>query len=240
MVRKVIIKRRAPRKAPRVAHLRPATKRAITRLVKNTVETKRQYYNLADTDLGGSQIYAMDLTKYISQGTGEVQRVGDSISNVYCHVAANWSWVGYQLSAAKTRWSGGSVRLMLVRTVAPIVAANTINVLSNATSELAPLFLNSVQTISSPLNTLSSMKVLAQKYIHSTCATDTNQRLGSTNLGFMSKLLTPRQQYVDGTGNQPGRKYNYYLVATSSVPICIGADTMGTLQLTATVSYKDA
>lgn len=235
VVKRVIRKRVAPK---RVAHLRPATKRAITRLVKGRLETKRQYYNIGDLPMYGSKFYAMDLTQYISQGTGEVQRVGDSISDVFARVSATWSWTGLQTGVTRI-WHGGNVRLMIVKS--PIALSGvSINTLFDVTSQVGSLLLNPTQSVNSPVNVTSPMKVIAQKWLHSYQTTDISGNYGETALGFMNTLLTKRQSYIDGTGNQLGRKFQYYLIVTSSAPSAGSSDLLGTLQTSAVVTYKDA
>ena len=202
------------------------------------METKRQFYDIADLDLYGSKIYGMDLTQYIQQGTGEINRIGDTITNVFARVSATWSWTGLQSGTTRI-WQGGNVRLMLVKTPQALTGLS-INVLSDITSQVSDMFLNQVQTVNSFHDVTSPFKILAQKWIHSAQTTDVSGNAGDTHMGFLSKQLTKKHQYLDGSGNQTGRTYNYYLFATSSAPLAGSSDLLGKLQTSAVVSYKDA
>lgn len=183
-------------------------------------------------------MYAADLTQYISQGSSEVTRIGDTISDVFARISATWSWVGLQGGTTRI-WQGGSVRLMLVRTTTPVTGV-TQNVLTDVTGQVNNIFLNSFQSVNSFVNDTTQYKVLAQKWIHSHQTTDVSGNYGPTQIGFMSKLLTPKHHYIDGAGNQLGKNYQYYIFVTSSAPNGGSSDVMGTLQMSALVSYKDA
>lgn len=232
-------KRRHARKhTKKVAHLRPAMRKAVAKIVKGKVEVKRQYYNLADTDIYGARIYAHDLTQYITQGTGEVQRVGDTITDVTAHVSNTWAFEGL-LGGTTRAWQGGHVRLLLVKTPTPLTGV-AINVFTDVTGQANSVFLNPTQSVNSPINITSPIKVIAQKWLNSAQVNDIQGEYGAQGLGFMTKKLCARHKYLDGSGNQLGRQWNYYLLATASAPIAGSSDLLGKLQTTAVVTYRDA
>lgn len=221
----------------------------VVKLAKRQIEVKHQLVNMEELAVNYNKFYTTQLFPWIVQGTGDQQRVGDRIKDVFLKASIGWSTLNNQTSVLGRVFSEGSIlRVILLRTQDKVSFSG---LAENNYKDDTPTFaagssqvlIDSTRLGIALANPYSRHKILKQWFIK---PAPMNQGVSGAIPYQSCQVLkniyakVPAQQYVDGTGNQYGLKFQYHLCVMTSIPQSSSTDTAGYLHINYDLSYKDA
>lgn len=220
-----------------------ATLATVKRLITGKMETKRVGIGLPDFKPGNRYVYACAPFRSIPQGTGAGQRVGDAISNVKLRMSFTWTPLGLDSTSSTKLQTGMPLRVLLVRTTNEITAPThtgwvMVSGAYDANSDF-PIFANTVQTVSSLLVPHPDYKVVKQFWLNS--STPVTSMVSGNTVFKQATVNIPKYVYDPVVGTSQAKRYNYYLLVTSSAGQDNPANsTVGSVQAHYMIEYKDS
>lgn len=221
----------AERRLP-AKYVRPVASIA-KRVISHLTERKHLNINRDDIDVFGLTYYYTDPMQFIVAGTGDGNRIGSKLSDVWLHLAFSWNH-------SATTWNGSVLRVLVVKCDQQLPnAASAWNSTSAATGVFQQLLTNNFQ-ISSAFPIGHDYTVVADKLVSSQRQYNTPTYGLPGVRRFRVKLgnMVYNNEPVSGVTYQKFKNV-YILVGLCNAGVSL-LDNMGRMQFSGMVTWRDA